>query len=116
MEKLDQPLDLSDISDRAYSSGNFCSQYRVASGDKLKIEKLEGAAGDAVVFGEVLLKAAGENIAIGTPTIAGATVEAAIVRQARDRKKIVFKYHSKTRYRKKKGHRQHFTEVEITKI
>ncbi|MEK7195189.1 MAG: 50S ribosomal protein L21, partial [Patescibacteria group bacterium] len=50
------------------------------------------------------------------PYIEGAKVEADVLGQGRDKKKIVFKYHSKTRYRKKKGHRQHFTEVKITKI
>ena len=91
-------------------------QYRVSAGQKLKIEKLPTETGEAVVFDKVLLMADGENVEIGQPYVKSAKVEAKVVRQARDRKKIVFKFHSKARYRKKKGHRQHFTEVEIVKI
>lgn len=88
-------------------------QYKVSAGTKLKIEKLNAEAGGNFVFDKVLLTADGENVKIGTPYVEGAKVEAKVLKQARDKKKIVFKYHSKTRYRKKKGHRQHFTEVEI---
>ncbi len=88
-------------------------QYKVLPGQKLKIEKLEAEAGESVVFDKVLLVADGENVQIGTPYVEGAKIEAKILKQGRDKKKIVFKYHSKTRYRKKKGHRQSFTEVEI---
>lgn len=91
-------------------------QYKVAPGQKIRIEKLAGKEGDKVVFDEVLLSADGDMAQVGVPTVAGAKVEGTITEQARDRKKIVFKYHSKTGYRKKKGHRQHFTEVEIAKI
>ncbi len=91
-------------------------QYKVQKGDKVQIEKLEGKAGDAVIFSSVLLTADDATIAIGAPVIKGAEVHGKIIKQARDDKKIVFKYHSKARYRKKKGHRQHYTEVEITKI
>lgn len=91
-------------------------QYKVAPGQKLKIEKLDAKEGAVVHFGEVLLVADGDGVTIGTPFVKGAKVDAKILKQGRDRKKIVFKYHSKSRYRKKKGHRQHFTEVEITKI
>ena len=91
-------------------------QYRVSSGDKIKIEKLNGAKGDAVTFDKVLLFGENDDLKIGSPYVSGAKVEGKILRQDRSDKKIVFKYSSKTRYRKKKGHRQHFTEVEITKI
>jgi large subunit ribosomal protein L21 len=91
-------------------------QYKVAAGDKLKVEKLPGEAGGNIVFDRVLLTARGGSVAIGAPHVSGAKVEAKILRQARDEKKLVFRYHSKVRYRKRKGHRQHFTEVEITKI
>lgn len=87
-------------------------QYKVVQEQKLKVEKLEAEAGDSVIFDKVLLIADGENVKIGTPYVEGAKVEAKILKQGRDKKKIVFKYHSKTRYRKKKGHRQSFTEVE----
>lgn len=91
-------------------------QYRVAPGQKLKVEKLEAKDGDSLVFDKVLLVADGENVKIGTPLVNGAKVEARLVKQGRSKKVIVFKYHSKTRYRKKKGHRQNFTEVEVTAI
>lgn len=91
-------------------------QYRVAPGQKVKIEKVDAAAGANFLFDKVLLVADGENVKIGAPYVAGAKVEGKVVRQDRAKKVIVFKYHSKTRYRKKKGHRQHFTEVEVTKI
>lgn len=91
-------------------------QYVVRAGEKLKIEKLNANEGGKIEFDEVLLKTDGENIEVGSPLIKGAKVEAEIVRQGRGRKIIVFKYHAKTRYRKKKGHRQYFTEVKILKI
>lgn len=90
-------------------------QYKVAPGQKIKVEKLDGAEGDVISLASVLL-VGGDKPQIGMPNVSGAVVEAKIVRQARDRKKNVFRYHSKTRYRKHKGHRQHFTELEITKI
>ena len=91
-------------------------QYKVSAGDKIKVEKLEAEAGASFVFDKVLLVGDENSIKLGRPYLSGAKVEAKIIKNARDRKKIVFKYHSKTRYRKKKGHRQHFTEAEITKI
>ena len=91
-------------------------QYRVEPGQKLKIEKLAPKEDGSVIFDAVLMKEEGEKIIIGTPQIIGATVEAKLVKQGRAKKVIVFRYHSKTRYKKKKGHRQPFTEVEITAI
>lgn len=91
-------------------------QYLVAPGQKLKIEKLDAKEGADISFGEVLLYSDGEEVKIGTPLVAGAGVHAVVLQQGREKKKIVFKYHSKSRYRKKKGHRQPFTEVEIKKI
>ena len=88
-------------------------QYKVSAGEKIKIEKLSAEAGDSVVFDKILLTANGEDIKIGTPYIEGAKIEGKILKQGRDKKKIVFRYHSKTRYRKKKGHRQDYTEVKI---
>ena len=91
-------------------------QYLVKSGQRLKIEKLDAKEGGNVEFGEVLLVVDGDKVEVGTPTVKGAKVSARVLRHARDRKKIIFRYHSKTRYRKMKGHRQHFTEIEISKI
>lgn len=91
-------------------------QYKVSVGQQIKVEKLKANEGDTFDFDKVLLKVDGSNIEIGTPYIAGAKVQAKILKQGRERKKIVFRYHSKTRYRKKKGHRQQFSLLEIKKI
>ncbi len=94
-------------------------QYKVASGDKLKVEKLDTESG-VVIFDKVLLKSAGNSpaggVEIGAPYLKGAGVEAKVLETGRDRKKIVFKYGSKTRRRVKNTHRQYFTEAEIVKI
>ena len=91
-------------------------QYLVKQGTKIQVEKLSGERGARINFDKVLLKVHGDAIELGTPYIKDAAVYGTVEKQAREKKKIVFKYHSKTRYRKKKGHRQHYTEVEITKI
>lgn len=91
-------------------------QYLVSPGQKLRVEKLDVKEDGKVVFGEVLLVGEDKKLEIGTPLIKGAKVEAKVLKQGREKKVLVFKYHSKTRYRKKKGHRQLFTEVEITKF
>jgi large subunit ribosomal protein L21 len=91
-------------------------QYKVSAGQKLRVEKLNAEAGTTVTFDTVLLTVKGDTAHIGTPTVAGAKVEAKVLRQMRDEKKIIFRFHSKTRYRKKKGHRQPLTELEIVKI
>lgn len=91
-------------------------QYKVSAGQKLKIEKLEAEVDGSVIFDKVLLTVDGESVKIGTPYVEGAKVEAKVLKQGKGEKKIVFKYHSKARYRKKKGHRQLFTEVEINHI
>ena len=91
-------------------------QYKVVAGEKFKVEKLNAEAGSNFSFDKVLMVADGEDAKIGTPYVAGAKVEGKVLRQGRAKKLIVFRYHSKTRYRKKKGHRQPFTEVQITKI
>lgn len=91
-------------------------QYKVASGDKIKVEKLTAPEGENFFFDKVLLVAREKEIKIGNPYIRDAKVEAQILKQGREKKKIVFRYHSKTRYRKKKGHRQQYTEVEILNI
>ncbi len=91
-------------------------QYKVAEGDVLMIEKLD-VDGDTVTFNEVLLITDGDKVTLGKPMIKGATVGAKVlIAEGKDKKKMVFKYKSKTRQRKKKGHRQPFTKVQITKI
>ncbi len=87
-------------------------QYKVASGDVLKIEKIAGEAGQEVVFNEVL--AIDETV--GTPLVAGASVKATVIKQARDAKIIVFKKKRRQNYRRKNGHRQSITLVKITEI
>jgi large subunit ribosomal protein L21 len=74
------------------------------------------AAGSEVVFDQVLLRATGGKVEIGKPIIAGAKVEAKALIPFKEKTKIVFKYHAKARYKKKKGHRQPHTEVQIVKI
>src|SRR3989344_4072310 len=91
-------------------------QYIVGENQKLRIEKLPEAKGGNVRFDKVLLVADDKETKIGTPLVEGASVSAEVAIQGRGRKVIVFKYHAKTRYRKKRGHRQHFTEVLIKKI
>lgn len=91
-------------------------QYKISAGQKIKIEKLNSEKGDKILFDKVLLRSSGSETEIGEPYLKSAKVEGKVIAQARDKKKIIFRYHSKTRYRKKKGHRQHYTEVEITKI
>ena len=87
-------------------------QYKVASGDVLKIEKIAGEAGKEVVFNEVL--AIDETV--GTPLVAGASVKATVLKQARDAKIIVFKKKRRQNYRRKNGHRQNITIVKITDL
>ena len=90
-------------------------QHLVKEGDKLKLSKLIANEGDNVEFDNVLLISDKET-KIGAPLVEGAKVSAKVLKQGRTRKIIVFHYHSKTRYKKKAGHRQHFTEVEISSI
>ena len=90
-------------------------QYKVAEGDVLMLEKIE-TEGDEVVFDQVLLMADGDAITLGKPMIKGATVKAKVLGSGKDKKKMVFRYKAKTRYHKKKGHRQPYTKVQITKI
>ncbi len=90
-------------------------QYRVAPGDKLRVEKLPGGVGDAITFGEVLL-VAGDAFVLGKPLITGAKVEAKIVGQGLGPKIVIFKFRRRKNYRRKRGHRQPFTALEITNI
>ncbi len=91
-------------------------QYIVAPGKKFKIEKLTQGAGDDVSFDEVLLLADGKSVRLGQPFVEGAKVLGKVIREGRSKKVIVFKYKPKKRYKKKRGHRQGFSEVEITEI
>lgn len=90
-------------------------QYRVAEGDRLRVEKLPGSPGDTIEFGEVLM-VGGEKVVVGKPTVKGAKVSAQIVAQDRAKKVIIFKFRRRKNYRRKRGHRQPFTEVKITGV
>jgi len=90
-------------------------QYKVQEGDTLSIEKLEHADNN-VVFDQVLLWVKAKDIKVGKPLIPGAKVEAKVLEDGKGKKKMVFRYKNKTRRRKKKGHRQPYTKIQITKI
>lgn len=92
-------------------------QYIVSPGQTIKIEKIDAKEGESFIFDKVLLVVNGEKVEMGTPLVEGGKkVEAKVLRQGRAPKITILKYHSKTRYRKKIGHRQLFTEVGILKI
>ena len=91
-------------------------QYKVAPGDKITIEKLEGYTGSEVNFNEVLFVADGENIVIGSPTIESAVVKGVISKQFRGEKIIIFKKKRRHNYRRKNGHRQYLTQIDIQEI
>ncbi len=91
-------------------------QYIVEPGKKIKIEKIKTEEGKEVIFDEVLLTVKDENVQVGTPLVEGAKVKAKVVSHGKGDKVIVFKYKAKKRERTKKGHRQPYTEIEITKV
>ena len=104
-------------------------QYRVSEGDVLEVEKLNVQEGDEVVFDDVLTVVSDGDVKVGKPTVEGAKVTAKVAaqgkadkifvtieKQGRGKKIIVFKYKAKSNYRKRQGHRQPFTRVEITSI
>jgi len=91
-------------------------QYRVQQGDVIFVEKIDAQADEAVTFEEVLLVGDGDAAKIGTPVVAGAKVEGKVLGQVKDKKIVVYKYKAKKNERKKQGHRQPYTKVEITAI
>ena len=90
-------------------------QYRVAKGDRLRVEKLDGDVGAAVTLSDVLMLG-GEQVSVGTPMVQGASVSAEILAQDKAKKVVVFKMNRRKRYRRRRGHRQAFTELRITDI
>lgn len=90
-------------------------QYRVAAEDVLKVDKVQGSPGEIVQFGEVLV-VGGDNVTLGQPTIAGASVAAEVLEQGRGPKIIAFKKRRRKNSRRKRGHRQEFTLVRVTEI
>ncbi len=92
-------------------------QYRVKPGQRLVVERLDGAAGDRVTFDQVLMMRGDDGaVAVGSPTVADASVSAEITDQRRGRKIAVFKYKNKTRYRRLRGHRQYETQLRIDEL
>ncbi len=91
-------------------------QYRVETGDVLRVEKLSGSVGSDVLFDNVLMFSNGEKVEVGSPSLESVSVQARIVEQGKAKKVIVFKYKRRKRYRNKKGHRQSFTAIKIDSI
>ena len=91
-------------------------QYRVQQGDVIFVEKIDAQADEQVTFEEVLLVGNDGETKIGTPVVAGAKVEGKVLAQVKSKKVVVYKYKAKKNERKKQGHRQPYTKVEITAI
>jgi len=91
-------------------------QYRVAVGDKFRVETLPGDVGAAVTLDKVLMVEDGGQVAVGTPLLAGAQVQATVMSHGRGDKVNIFKMRRRKHYRKSQGHRQNYTEIEITRI
>jgi large subunit ribosomal protein L21 len=91
-------------------------QYKVAAGEKLKVEKLAGDVGSKVVIDKVLMITDGDNTTIGAPLIAGAKVNATVVSHGRGDKVMIFKFRRRKHYRKTQGHRQSYTEILIDDV
>jgi large subunit ribosomal protein L21 len=91
-------------------------QYRVAPGDVLRVERLMGERGDEVILDQVLLVTDGETVQVGQPLVPNATVRTQIVRQGKGKKVLVYKKKRRKNYRRKQGHRQLFTALQISDI
>ena len=91
-------------------------QYRVSAGEKLKVEQIPADVGAEVVLGEVLLVGEGEAVRLGAPLVDGASVTAKVLAHGRGEKVHIFKMRRRKHYRKSQGHRQNYTEIEITGI
>ena len=91
-------------------------QYRAQQGDRIRIEKLEAAVGDAVQFDQVLMVGQGADVKLGKPLLDGGKVEAKVTAQGRGDKISIIKFRRRKHYKREAGHRQAFTEVEITAI
>ncbi|USO01143.1 MAG: 50S ribosomal protein L21 [Alphaproteobacteria bacterium] len=91
-------------------------QYRVTPGDVFTVERLPGVNGDAIEFSDILVISDGQKTHIGTPCVSGASVKARIINQERGEKIIVFKKKRRHNYRRKQGHRQNLTALQILEI
>jgi len=91
-------------------------QYRVSEGDTIRVEKLDAKVGDAITIKEVLVLGKEKETLVGNPFVAGASVKAEVLDQGKAEKVIIFKYKAKKDYRKKQGHRQPYTELQIKSV
>ena len=91
-------------------------QYRVSAGEKLKVEQLPADVGAEIVLDQVLLVADGDSVKMGTPLVAGAQITARVIGHGRGDKVRIFKLNRRKHYRRTKGHRQNYTEIEILGI
>jgi len=91
-------------------------QFKVAEGDIIRTDLLASEVGTDVTFDKVILASTGSDVKVGSPLLQGASVTGTVLRQAKDKKILVFRYKPKKRVRKLNGHRQRFAEVKITKI
>ncbi len=95
---------------------NSSHQYRVQEGDQLVIDRQQGEPGAEIQFNKILLIAGADGPTIGTPVVEGARIVAKIVEQFRDKKIIIQKFRRRKNYRRRRGHRQYFTRVQITSL
>lgn len=91
-------------------------QYRVAQGERLKVETIEAEVGSEIVLDQVLLVGEGDSVKMGAPLVAGAAVKATVVSHGRGDKVSIFKMRRRKHYRKHQGHRQNYTEIQISGI
>jgi large subunit ribosomal protein L21 len=91
-------------------------QYRATQGDRLRVEKLDAEVGDSVEFDEILLVGEGADVKLGAPLVKGGKVAATVTAQGRTKKIEIVKFKRRKHYQRHHGHRQHYTEVEITSI
>ncbi len=91
-------------------------QYRASQGDRLRVEKLDAEVGDSVEFDQILLVGQGSEIKVGAPLVDGSKIAAKVTAQGRGKKIDVIKFKRRKNYKRQHGHRQHYTEVEITSI
>ena len=91
-------------------------QYKVAQGDVIYVEKLDCAADDSVTIDRVIMAGEGDSVTMGDPYIKGASVVAKVVKNGKSKKILVFKYKAKKNYRRRQGHRQPYTKLQIESI
>ncbi|MDE2772794.1 MAG: 50S ribosomal protein L21 [Gemmatimonadota bacterium] len=91
-------------------------QFRAEPGDRIRVPSLEAEPGETITFERVLVASNGSDVSIGAPLVDGASVTAEVVRHGRDKKVVVFRRKRRKGYRRKKGHRQGFTEVRVSQV